>query len=146
MNRSVWAALAVVGAIGITAGCGDKNTVTSPLPVGTPVPGMPTATPVPSAHTATVDVGQGGMNFVDQASGGATTTIHSGDTVRWVWVGGFHSTTSGGCSGSACTSSGLWDSGAGSGMTFSRTFAQAGSFPYHCSVHGSLMQGTVVVQ
>ena len=28
-------------------------------------------------------------------SGDSTTTIHVGDTVRWVWVGGSHSTTSG---------------------------------------------------
>ena len=95
---------------------------------------------------ATVQVGPGGtMSFLDQQSGTSTTTIHVGDTVQWVWVSGFHSTTSGTCAG-ACTPDGKWDSGAGSGMTFSHTFSQAGSFPYFCTVHQSLMQGTVMVQ
>ncbi len=30
--------------------------------------------------------------------------------------------------------------------TFSRTFAAAGSYPYHCMVHGAAMSGTVLVQ
>ena len=33
----------------------------------------------------------------------------------------------------------------GFGVQASRTFPNAGSFPYHCSVHGSAMSGTIVV-
>ena len=151
------AAIAVL-AIGLAASChNDSNTVTGIQPSGTPMPGVPTstpapgvptptATPVPSNQMATVQVGPGGsMSFVDQQSGTSTTTIHVGDTVQWVWVSGFHSTTSGTCAGS-CTPDGRWDSGVGSGMTFSHTFTQAGTFPYFCTTHQSLMQGTVVVQ
>jgi plastocyanin len=139
----------------------DSNTVTGPLPAGTPVPtsppgaatptrvptSPPAATPTPApAGQRVVNVGQGGgMSFTDQQAGGSTTTIAVGTTVQWVWVSGFHSTTSGTCSG-ACTPDGQWDSGTGSGMTFSHTFNQAGTFPYFCQVHGSLMTGTVVVQ
>jgi plastocyanin len=31
-------------------------------------------------------------------------------------------------------------------MTFDRTFPTAGTFPYFCTVHGSMMTGTIVVQ
>ena len=86
-----------------------------------------------------------GLSFTDQMSGGNITTVHAGDTVRWVWVGGFHSTTSGSCNG-ACSKNGQWDSGEGAGMTFSRTFTQAGTFDYYCTVHGAAMKGTVRVQ
>lgn len=154
-GRATLAVLAIV----VAASChNDSNTVTgiqaptaTPVPGGptsTPVPGIPTPTmtPVPSGQMATVQVGPGGgMSFVDQTSGTSTTTIHVGDTVQWVWVSGIHSTTSGTCAG-ACTSDGRWNSGTGSGMTFSHTFTQAGSFPYFCIVHQSLMQGMVVVQ
>ena len=33
-----------------------------------------------------------------------------------------------------------------SGSTFTHTFPAAGDFPYYCEVHGSMMQGTIVVQ
>jgi plastocyanin len=62
--------------------------------------------------------------------------IHAGDTVNWVWVGGFftglHSTTS----GHPNAPDGTWDSGVHNfPFTFSHTFVQAGTFPYYCS-HG----------
>jgi plastocyanin len=58
--------------------------------------------------------------------------VRAGDTVNWVWSGGFfgaapHSTTS---------VNGLWDSGVHDApYTFSYTFTQPGSFSYYCS-HG----------
>ena len=98
-----------------------------------------------SAATRTVNVGQGGNNFVDQVSGTSTTTINAGDTVQWVWQAGFHSTTSGTCSGT-CTADGQWDSGQQSTpFTFNFTFSTAGSFPYFCSVHLASMTGKVIV-
>ena len=54
------------------------------------------AVPSFAATTWTVHVGRGGTNFVDDASGSATTTIQIGDTVTWVWEGDMsHSVTSG---------------------------------------------------
>ncbi len=92
---------------------------------------------------ASVNVGQGGLNFVDQQSGTSTTTIRVGDTVRWTWVGGDHSVTSGAC----CTGDGRFNDGPTSqtGHTFSRTFTSAGNVPYFCVVHGNAMTGMVVV-
>jgi len=75
-------------------------------------------------------------------------TIHVGDTVRWVWDGGFHSTTS----IAGMTES--WDSGVTSmvGFTFEHTFTHEGVFTYYCTIHGSDtgggasgMAGTVTV-
>ena len=158
MLKNMFGAGVFLGVMVLVAGCHhDNNTITGPMvPTATPVPGAPTATPVPGAPTPTpmpgggqtemVQVGTGGGTvFTDQKSGNSTTTIHVGDTVQWVWVSGFHSTTSGSCSGS-CNPDGVWNSGAGSGMTFSHTFTSAGTFPYFCLVHQSMMQGTVVVQ
>jgi plastocyanin len=119
-------------------------TPTPPGATATPTPPGPTATPTPPpGQTFTVNVGQGGNNFVDQVSGNSTSTIHVGDTIHWVWVSGFHSTTSGPCP--PCSGDGMWNHGPGTGLTFDFTFNQAGTFPYFCSNHGSIMTGTVVV-
>lgn len=136
-------------AIGIAAaaaalGCGDTMTG----PSATPTPSS--VTPTPSAPPHNVTVGQapgvGPANvFADSVSGTSTTTIHAGDTVQWIWVSGTHSTTSGTCA-VGCVANGLWDSGVLSGGSFSHTFPTAGTFPYFCLVHGTMMQGSVVVQ
>ena len=137
--------------------CNDNNNVAGPNPTLTPTPptGGSTATPTPPAGptptppvgaTHTVDVGAGGGNtFVDRQTSSSTSTIAVGDTIQWVWVSGIHSTTSGTCT-TTCAEDGIWDSGQGSGMTFSHTFTQAGTFPYFCEVHGAMMQGIVTVQ
>jgi plastocyanin len=158
MIRKTGGAALIALAMIFAARChNDSNTVTgnpplatsTPVPGGptaTPIPGAPTPTPAPSGQTMTVHVGAGGgMVFVDQQTGTSESNIHVGDTVQWVWDSGFHSTTSGTCAG-ACTPDGRWDSGVGSGMTFSFKFTQAGNFPYYCQVHQALMQGLVVVQ
>jgi PKD repeat protein len=106
------------------------------------------------AATFVVNVGQNGTTFVDQASGTNTTTIHVGDTVQWNWGGSPHSATSGTCQpgggyygGGGCTADGVWDSGVHSApYSFSRTFDQAGNFPYYCAIHGYMMLGVVFVE
>jgi plastocyanin/sugar lactone lactonase YvrE len=65
--------------------------------------------------------------------------INRGDTVRWVWVRGVHSTTS---------YDGSWDSGLiGPGSQFEYTFNGTGQFDYYCSIHVDCcdMVGTVYV-
>jgi hypothetical protein len=64
-------------------------------------------------------------------------TINVGDTVMWTNNDPFaHTTTS---------DSGVWDSGSlSSGATFSFTFTTAGSFPYHCTIHPTMI-GTITV-
>jgi plastocyanin len=115
----------------------------SPTATPTPSPTAPTPTPTPPAGgTRTVNVGQGGNNFVDQVSGNSTSNITVGTTVHWVWVAGFHNVASGNC----CTFDGNFTSGApASGDTFDHTFSTAGTFPYFCEVHGAAMTGTINV-
>jgi PKD repeat protein len=98
-----------------------------------------------AAQAATRTVIISNDRFTDASSGNSTSTIQAGDSVTWVWPGDFHSTTSGSCS-SGCAPDGRWDSGEKSTGTFSRTFDTPGSFPYHCSIHLSMMQGTIIVQ
>ena len=65
-------------------------------------------------------------------------TINVGDTVVWTNNDGTtHSTTS---------DTGIWDSGLfGNGQTFSFTFNNAGTFPYHCSRHISMLASITVM-
>ena len=69
-----------------------------------------------------------------------TTNINVNDQVKWTWVSGFHSTTS------DAGPSPLWDSGAMGSGTYTFAFTTAGTFPYHCLVHGLSMAGSIVVQ
>ena len=66
------------------------------------------------AATVTVMVGPGGFFFKP-----SSVTIHTGDSVLWMWSSGGHSSTS----GSPGMSNGLWDSGIlNQGATFMHTF------------------------
>lgn len=122
----------------------------------TPTPSAAaTPTPTPPASSITiVNVGQSGHSFTDTQSGTAATSIHVGDTVKWVFVSSTaHSTSSGTCTmggyygEDVCTPAGFWDSGTMvSPSTFSHTFTSAGTFKYYCEVHKSQMTGTVLVQ
>jgi plastocyanin len=83
--------------------------------------------------TASVTVGPNGTLTYAPAS----VDIAAGGSVSWTWAGGLsHSVTSDtGAFGSSIQASG----------SFSHTFTTAGTFPYHCMVHGFVMAGTVVV-
>jgi plastocyanin len=117
--------------------------------------GMDTSGFLAKAAERVVAVGQGGSNFVDSQSGTRTTSIKVGDTVKWTWTGGPHSTTSGTCKGGGggyygaqadCSQSGVWDSNSHSApFDFSRTFTSPGTYTYYCAVHGEAMTGSVVV-
>jgi len=145
MASTLRAARAALFAIllGVCIGCDDTMTG----PAATPTPAVPTPPPgLP--QIVYVGQGQGGQRanaFVDAQSGTATSTIHAGQTIEWVWVNGSHSTTSGTCP-LGCVTDGLWDSGIGHDTTYQHTFSSAGTFPYYCLVHGTMMQGTVIVQ
>jgi len=144
--------LLFAGALSLVLSCGDSTAPTQPAvttpspapPAGTATPAPPAApTPTPASSAAhIVRVGpQGSRSFSDSQSGGATTTIRVGTMVTWQWEGGPHSVTSGNC----CSPDGRFDSGVKSSGSFSQTFLSAGTFPYFCTVHGSMMTGSVVV-
>lgn len=85
-----------------------------------------------NAPAATHDVSIVGFAFSP-----SSVSIRTGDTVRWTELdGAFHTTTS---------DTGLWDSGSlNFQATFSFTFNNPGSYPYHCAPHPG-MTGTVIV-
>jgi len=89
-------------------------------------------------HTASV----GGFSFTPK-----NLTISTGDTVRWQWASGTHTTTSG--TGRVDPQSGLlWNAPINSTQrTFQRQFNSIGTFPYYCVPHEDFgMTGTITVQ
>ena len=82
------------------------------------------------------------VSIVNDTFDPSDVTIQPGDTVRWTWVNGTHSTTS---------DTNLWDSTVQSPpFTFDFIFPTAGDFRYYCSLHGAPggvgMSGIVRVQ
>ena len=109
------------------------------------------AAPPPSGGTG----GGGGgstsseITVTNNAFTPSATTVTSGTTVTWTW----NSCTGDGYGGQLCTDhSVVFDDGvrAGSGVqssgSFASRFTAAGTYTYHCSVHGAAMHGTVTVQ
>jgi plastocyanin len=118
-------------------------------------PPTPTATPTPPGGAVhVVNIGQFGTSYTDTVSNTSISTIHVGDTIKWVWLGGPHSTTAGTCTGggpgyeaAGCDSDGKWESGVKSpSFTFSYTFTAAGTYRYFCDVHLDSMTGVIQVQ
>lgn len=86
---------------------------------------------------ATVDTIQVG-NFFFAPS---VDTVFRGDTVVWVFVGGFHTT-----SHDVPAIDRIWDSETlGSGSSFEFVFDTIGTFPYRCDIHPLSMLATLVV-
>lgn len=72
----------------------------------------------------------------------ATVNAVVGDVIEWNWGSGFHTTTSTTVPNGAAT----WDAQIqGAGQTFSYTITTAGTYSYECSIHPTLMQGTLNV-
>ena len=104
----------------------------------------------PNATAQTVDVTVGpDFDFIFDPS---IVTINVGDTVRWTWENGGHSVTS----GTPCVANNVFCSPLNAncasgetsppGFVYTRTFNQAGSFPYFCVFHCNFnMTGTVNV-
>lgn len=71
-------------------------------------------------------------------------TIQQGDTVKWQWINGSHTTTS----GDPCVADAIWNATISSANpTFQREFSSAGSFPYFCVPHcGSGMTASLTVE
>lgn len=89
------------------------------------------------------------VTMVDQSFSPGTVTVPVGTTVTWTWP----SCDTSGTYGTGCIShSVVFDDGSGTASpvqsqgTFARTFTAAGTFQYHCGVHGQAMSAQVVVQ
>ena len=122
----------------IAAGCGGSST--APSSGGNTTGNNPPPQNNPGSTSSSVTVGN---NFFDPNA----TTVPVGTKVTWTW----DACGSDGYGGQTCTSHGIvFDDGMTAGAqttgTWSRTFSAAGTYKYHCSIHGAAMAGTVVVQ
>jgi plastocyanin len=89
-------------------------------------------------HAATSVVARAGsVTVANMAFSPAAVSTSLGGSVTWTFSDSVaHTTTS---------DQGFWDSGTKTGgTTYSHTFASAGTFAYHCSIH-PMMHGTVKV-
>jgi plastocyanin len=85
-----------------------------------------------------VNVGQGGNNFAPNN----ITNVHIGDTIKWMWVSGIHTTTSTTIPSGAAT----WDAPiTSSNTTFIYKVTKAGIYNYVCTPHASFMTGSFSV-
>jgi plastocyanin len=91
----------------------------------------------------------GGISVLNNSFSPSSKSVTAGTTVQWAW-----NSCSGGDSygsGQICVAHNVvFDDGATSGLqdqgVYNRTFASAGTYPYHCSVHGAAaMSGSVTV-
>lgn len=72
----------------------------------------------------------------------STFSIESGDTIRWIWVSGTHTTTSTSVPAGATA----WDHPMTSANPeFDLKLTVVGTYNYHCSIHPTLMSGTITV-
>jgi plastocyanin len=91
-----------------------------------------------------------GVSIADKTFQPAQITVNEGDVVTWTVtraIGEPHSVTSGALGDADAGAA--FDSGVGlqdNGLTFEVTFAEAGTFPYFCTVHAAEMTGQVTVQ
>lgn len=98
-----------------------------------------TTAPAVAAPAAASEVAVEGFKFAPQSL-----EVKVGTKVTWTNKDGTSHTTT---SGAPNAKDGKWEGQlAGSGGTFSFTFAQAGSFAYFCAIHGAPMIGTVIVK
>jgi len=126
--KSVFVAMAVAS----LCACGGSGGSSSTAPVNQGV-----NTPPPTD----------GISVTNNAFSPGTKTVAVGATVRWAW----NSCTGDAYNGQTCVSHSVtFDDGSGSPTqdqgTFSKTFNAAGTYDYHCSIHGTAMSGTITVQ
>jgi plastocyanin len=106
-------------------------------------PGTAPSPPPPPTNSSTTALTVSNNKYTP-----AHDSVAVGSTLTWTW----DSCTGDGYGGSMCTSHSVQfdDGGASSNIkdsgTFSRTFASAGTYTYHCAVHGAAMAGTVIVK
>ena len=121
----VFAAVALAGCGG---GGGGGSQGPPPPPTGN--------TPVPS----------GGITVQNNSFSPSAKTVTPGTAVEWAWnacIGGYE--------GDVCVAHSVtFDDGVSSPIqergTYSRTFATAGVYDYHCQTHGAAMSGRITVQ
>ena len=117
---------AALGALLFVAACGGGYDSTAPYSS----PGPTTGGTGNGSTTSSISV-------LDNRFDPTATTVASGTTVTWTWGGRVdHNVT--------------FDDGATSGSkstgNYQRTFNTAGTYGYHCTIHGTAMSGSITVK
>jgi plastocyanin len=112
----------------------SANPITT-VATSTTIP-VTTAKPVTTTPTATQSAVVNQVSIQNFAFSPSTLTVPSGTTVIWTNKDSAHHTVT----GDTWQSSNL-----ATNQTYSRTFSQAGTYSYHCSIHPS-MTGSILVQ
>jgi plastocyanin len=131
--------LLIVVTLVVLAGCGSTSAASGDT-------GSPTATSASSGATATIEptnttgTGSSGavVNVANFQFSPSTLTIKAGATVTFKGVSGDHTVTSDPDSPMA------FAQGVAQGSSITITFANPGTYKYHCSIHAS-MHGAIVV-
>jgi len=132
--KAIFVALAIAG---ISAGCGGGGGGSTAPPNNNTPPGN---TPPPA----------GGISVTNNSFSPSTKSVSVGTTVHWSWntctggdpyYGGTQTCVDHSVTFDDGTTSATQDQG-----TFQRTFNAAGTYNYHCSIHGAAMAGTITVQ
>ena len=123
MLKQAFTTVAIAGLFG----CGGGSTSPMTQNVNTPPP-------------------PGGISVTNNVFTPASKTVAVGTAITWAW----NSCTGNGYNGQTCVSHNVvFDDGTTSGLmdqgTYSRTFTVAGTYPYHCAVHGPAMSGSITV-
>lgn len=126
--------------ISFAAGCGGSSTAPGSGSNGNNGNNNPPPQTGPGSTSDAITVGN---NFFDPSA----TTVAVGTKVTWTW----DACGSDGYGGQTCVSHGImFDDGAQAPAqtqgTWTRTFSAAGTYKYHCTVHGASMSGTITVQ
>jgi plastocyanin len=117
-------------AVACLFGCGGSGGSTT-----SPSPGVNTPPPA-----------NNGVSVTNNVFSPASKTVAVGTAITWAW----NSCTGDGYNGQTCVSHNIvFDDGVTSGLmdqgTYNRTFTVAGTYPYHCAVHGPAMSGSITV-
>lgn len=140
----------IVAAMLLLAACSSSAATSAPTTAATAAPptSAPASAPAASAPAASAPASAAPSTGAGGGAGGTVAikdfsfdpgaaAVKVGDKVTW--------TNQGGVAHTVTFDEGGIDSGSlQAGGTFAQTFATAGTFAYHCSIHSS-MTGTVVV-
>jgi plastocyanin len=127
------AALAIVVTLAVAA-CSGSATPASSVPSSAVAPAVASTAPSAAAPAAAGNA----VSIANFSFSPAAITVSIGATITW--------TNNDSSSHTVTADDGSFDSGRlAPGATFSQTFATAGTFAYHCSIH-SMMKGTVTVR
>lgn len=136
MTRALAVALAAA-ALAVAGGCSDTTPgFVAPRPDLSVPADLASINDLAITSAGVVMVGAGDQNVFSPS----TVTIHAGESVTWNWISGIHSIVSD-------DTPPAFDASARLAVgQYTVTFPTAGSYGYHCGVHGTMMTGTVVVQ